>query len=123
MPKLRPAEALERLGHRLRARRVFLQLPLSHTAEEMQLTKGVLLQYELGRGHPPCLTLLRMAKVLGTTTSMLLIERDWPRGGEDVDRAVELCADPAIYEVASAMRRMDAANRQAVVTGIREMII
>jgi transcriptional regulator with XRE-family HTH domain len=120
MPRTRPLAALERLGTRLRARRLFLQLPLAYTAHEMALSKNMLCDYEHGRGHPPALTLLRIAKVLGTSTSDLLAERN-KFHAEDVDRAVRLFADPAIHEVADSMSRMDSASRHAIVLGVRKM--
>ena len=118
MPKVRQPDALARLGQRLRARRMFLQLPLNYTASEMQLTAGMLRDYEQGKCHPPALTLARMAKVLGTTTASLLAERR-PGNEEDVARALQLMGEPAIHEVANTMWRLDGAARQQIVEAIR----
>lgn len=120
MPKISPSDALARLGNRLRARRLFLQLPSAWTAQQMKLHRNQLGEYERGTSHPPALTLLRMAKVLGTTTSDLLAERN-KFHADDVERAIYLFADPAINEVANSMARMDSANRFAVLQGVREM--
>ncbi|HEX8836760.1 MAG TPA: helix-turn-helix transcriptional regulator [Candidatus Acidoferrum sp.] len=120
MPKTRPADVLQRLGNRLRARRLFLRLPPDYTAKQMKLSPSMLHAYEAGQAHPPVGTLIRMAKALGTTAGDLLGERR--RGNtEDIERALRLFADPLIGEVADSMWRMDLPHRRAVVQGIREM--
>jgi transcriptional regulator with XRE-family HTH domain len=118
MPKVRQPEALTRLGQRLRARRLFLQLPLRYAAEQMKLSESVLLEYERGRGHPPALTLSRMAKVLGTDTSDLLGERR-KKNREDIERAIALFAEPQIFEVANLMSRLAPNARAPIVLTTR----
>ena len=113
MPKQRPAAALTRLGRRIRARRYYLQLPFKYFADEVKLSTSMLNAYEAGRGHPPALTLLRIAKALGTSTSDLLAERT-KGNSDDVNFAVALFADPAISAMARAMLHMNPDDRNAV---------
>ena len=113
MPKEQQAEALVKLGRRIRARRYFLQLPLGYFARETRLSTSMLNAYEAGRNHPPAMTLKRIAKALGTTTSDLLAERG-KVNTEDVEFAVSLFAEPSIYAMAMAMLRMKPSDRQDV---------
>ena len=114
MPKQRPADALVKLGRRIRARRLYMQLPLGYFAEQVRLSSNMLGDYEAGRAHPPAFTLLRIAKALGTTTGDLLVERNKPDHA-DIVRAIDLFADPLIAHVAVKMRRMRPTVRTAVV--------
>jgi len=111
VPKQRPTDALTRLGKRIRARRYYLQLPLHHLAHEVELSNNMLCEYESGRAHPPCFTLLRIAKALGTTTADLLVERR-KGNSDDVNFAVYLFADPSINAVAALMQRLSTRERK-----------
>jgi|SRR5215472_4420157 len=113
MPKQRPTDALVRLGRRIRARRLYMQLPLGYFAEQVRLSSNMLGDYEAGRAHPPAFTLLRIAKALGTTTGDLLVERGNP-DKSDIAHAIDLFADPLIAHVATTMQRMRPPVRQAV---------
>ena len=55
----------------LRARRR-LDLTATEVARRAKMTKGSICNYEKGRRLPQALHLLRLAKVLGTTTDKLL---------------------------------------------------
>jgi transcriptional regulator with XRE-family HTH domain len=111
MPRQHPAAALRKLGRRIRARRYFLQLPFAYFAKQVRLSTSMLNAYEAGRAQPPCMTLLRIAAALGTSTSDLLGERD-KDNSEDLDFMIGLFADPSIHAVAMAMLRMDDDTRQ-----------
>jgi len=113
MPKQRPEAALAKLGRRIRARRYFLQLPLGYFAREVRLSTSMLNAYEAGRGHPPAMTLLRIAKALGTSVSDLLAERS-KANHEDIDFMIGLFAEPSIHAVAMAMLQMEPAERQTL---------
>jgi len=99
---------LTRLGRRLRARRLHLQLPLIYTAQQMQMTRSMLHAYESGRSEPPVLTLWRMAGVLGTDCSDLLGERARNAVTEQLEC---FAADRMIFSVANAMRHLPARHK------------
>lgn len=113
MPKRRPMDTLRRLGRRIRARRLKLTRTKVLVAKMAEISTQQLTLYEEGQGHPPAITLLRIAHALGTSTSTLLGEDAWA-GSDDLDGILKLYTDPAIGAVTRHMQDMTKDDRQSL---------
>jgi transcriptional regulator with XRE-family HTH domain len=114
MPKRRPKLSLEKLGNRIRTRRLFVNRTLVYVARESELSTSQLHLYETGVGHPPAWTLHRIAMVLGVSTSELLGERITQETLEQFDTLARVYADPFIGSVTRSMQDMDVSERRAM---------
>lgn len=94
MPRRRPLKFLQKLGARLRARRIKLGRTRVLVAKGVEISVTQLVLYETGQGHPPAATLHRLAMMLGTTSSALLGET---RMGMYDDTAAHLEALERLY--------------------------
>jgi transcriptional regulator with XRE-family HTH domain len=116
MPKRRPRDFLNRLGRRIRARRLHLGRTGLLVAKGAEISTSQYWLYENGQGHPPAATLHRIAHVLGTTTSALLGETMAESSNEQFDVLIRLYADPFIGQVTRYMQDMTVDERQTVQT-------
>jgi hypothetical protein len=108
-------EFLRRLGTRLRARRLKIKRTRVVVAAEVEISVTQLVIYETGQGHPPAATLHRLAQVLGTTSSALLGEIDWPDDTEEYYHSfIKLFAEPDIGAVIRYMQDMTTPQRQSL---------
>jgi transcriptional regulator with XRE-family HTH domain len=124
MPKRRPREFLNRLGRRLKARRVELDRTRWIVAKGAEISTTQLSMYESGMGHPPAATLHRLAVMLGTTCSELMGERTPDDRNEQFDVLVRLYNDPFIGSVTRYMQEMTVTERKylaACAAAIRNM--
>lgn len=96
------AEFCVRLGHRAKARRLFVGL----TQEQVSALSGVNVQqirkYETGTSEPQAWTLLQLARALECSSDFLLGRSDGESKGAMRDNA-EFLADP---NVAAILRRL-----------------
>jgi len=67
---------LERLGRRIQARRLLLQVKLEGLSQRTGLSKSYLSRIENGKKSPPLETLARIARALGTDIHLLLAGED-----------------------------------------------
>lgn len=114
MPRRRPMDLLRRLGRRIRARRLKLARTKVRIAKHAEISVQQLDVYERGFGHPPAVTLHRIAMALSTTTSHLLGEDTDAFHVEQFDEIAKLYTDPAIGQVTRYMQDMDKADQQSL---------
>lgn len=113
MPRRRASQLVERLGARIRARRVFVCRELSYVAAAVEISKQQLSMYERGMGHVPVGTLHRIAGCLGTTISDLVGEKENYEIREQFDAMIRIYNDPFIGDVIRTMQDMKVDARRA----------
>ena len=114
MPRRRPKIFLEKLGSRIRARRLYVARTMTYVANECEISVSQLAMYETGGGHPPAATLHRIAMSLGTSSSELMGEKIKGETLEQLDVLVRLYTDPMIGVVTRHMQDMTVDERRAM---------
>jgi transcriptional regulator with XRE-family HTH domain len=111
MPKTRDASVLTQLGHRIRARRLWLDLAQDRVAKELDVSQQQFQGYEAGSTAPSADRLLQIATALQTTAGALLGEG---RTGPD-PLEIEIGAilsDPSVAAILKRLREMDPPRRK-----------
>ena len=105
------AQFCERLGHRAKARRLFVGL----TQEQVSSLSGINVQqvrkYEAGESEPQAFTLLQLARALECSADFLLGRADTESKGAMRDNA-EFLADPNVAAILRLLHKMDAKARK-----------
>jgi transcriptional regulator with XRE-family HTH domain len=101
----------ERMGHRVRSRRLFLGL----TQEQVSLLAGMNVQqlrkYEAGSAEPQAYTLLQLARALEYRADFLLGQDDGETKSA-VTEFAEFMADKTVAAIMRRLKHMDAAARK-----------
>lgn len=111
MTRADSAQFCVRLGHRLRARRLFLEMTQEQLAALTGLHVQQIRKYEIGESEPQAFTLLRAARALECSADYLL-----GRGEAEARPAMreyaELLSDPVIAAILHRLRKMNGPQRK-----------
>lgn len=109
MTRAETAQLCERMGHRIRARRLFMEL----TQEQIAKLTGIHVQqvrkYETGSSEPQAFILLALARALDTSADYLLGRHDSERGSKE---PTSMLSEPAVAAILRRLHGMDEKGRK-----------
>jgi len=103
----------EEVGHRIRSRRLLLDLKQVELGRLVQVTINQIKKYEKGQDVPSALTLLRVARALETTTDFLL-GRDAREVALAGESEAAFFSDRTVSAINRRLRGMSKEGRQRI---------